>query len=168
MFAEKSAMDERHSLLIISRLGRIVLILKLLVDQFMILESMTPLDFMAFRDFLTSASGFQSLQFRLLENKLGISCGNRVKYNKQHYRQVFKDDEAVKRIIESETEPSLFELVEKWLQRTPGLDVASFNFWPKYCYSVGRFLEEKYEKPAKEVIVFFFQNFPASKITTLC
>lgn len=38
----------------------------------MILETMTPLDFMEFREFLSPASGFQSLQFRLLENKLGV------------------------------------------------------------------------------------------------
>ena len=44
------------------------------LDQFqvLILETMTPLDFMDFRDYLSSASGFQSLQFRLLENKLGL------------------------------------------------------------------------------------------------
>lgn len=45
---------------------------QLLVDQVMILETMTPLDFMDFRKYLSPASGFQSLQFRLLENKLGI------------------------------------------------------------------------------------------------
>jgi tryptophan 2,3-dioxygenase len=38
----------------------------------MILETMTPLDFMDFRNYLSPASGFQSLQFRLLENKLGV------------------------------------------------------------------------------------------------
>ena len=38
----------------------------------MILETMTPLDFMEFRNYLCPASGFQSLQFRLLENKLGV------------------------------------------------------------------------------------------------
>jgi tryptophan 2,3-dioxygenase len=31
----------------------------------LILETMAPLDFMDFRDFLSTASGFQSLQFRL-------------------------------------------------------------------------------------------------------
>ena len=40
--------------------------------QVLILETMAPLDFMDFRDYLSSASGFQSLQFRLLENKLGL------------------------------------------------------------------------------------------------
>ncbi|KAK6618404.1 hypothetical protein RUM43_013597 [Polyplax serrata] len=49
----------------------------LLVDQVMILETMTPLDFMEFRDFLAPASGFQSLQFRLLENKLGVKLVSR-------------------------------------------------------------------------------------------
>ena len=47
-------------------------LLQLLVDQVMILETMTPLAFMDFRGYLTAASGFQSLQFRLLENKLGV------------------------------------------------------------------------------------------------
>ncbi len=37
-----------------------------------ILETMTPLDFMDFRKYLSPASGFQSLQFRLMENKIGI------------------------------------------------------------------------------------------------
>lgn len=46
---------------------------QLMVDQVMILETMTPLSFMDFRNYLTAASGFQSLQFRLLENKLGIN-----------------------------------------------------------------------------------------------
>ena len=54
--------------------------------QVPILETMTPLDFMDFRDHLSSASGFQSLQFRLLENKLGVLTSNRVKYNKSNYR----------------------------------------------------------------------------------
>ena len=41
---------------------------------------MTPLDFMDFRDYLSSASGFQSLQFRLLENKLGIKVMKVMRY----------------------------------------------------------------------------------------
>ncbi len=64
--------DERRMLEINKRLERVVMILKLMVDQIHVLETMTPLDFMDFRAFLSHASGFQSLQFRLLENKLGI------------------------------------------------------------------------------------------------
>lgn len=58
----------------------------------MILETMTPLDFMEFRDYLCPASGFQSLQFRLLENKLGLRQEDRVKYN-QNFARVFGKDE---------------------------------------------------------------------------
>ena len=52
---------------------------QLLVDQVHVLETMSPYDFMDFRDYLSCASGFQSLQFRLLENKLGMK--NVRKYN---------------------------------------------------------------------------------------
>ena len=68
--------DERKMLEINKRLSRVVMILKLMVDQIHVLETMTPLDFMDFRAYLTHASGFQSLQFRLLENKLGVEMVN--------------------------------------------------------------------------------------------
>ena len=64
--------DERKMLEVNKKLSRVVMILKLCVDQIHILETMTPLDFMDFRAYLSHASGFQSKQFRLLENKLGI------------------------------------------------------------------------------------------------
>ena len=51
---------------------------------------MTPLDFMDFRDYLSSASGFQSLQFRLLENKLGIKVSGRVGSNKIFFIIMYK------------------------------------------------------------------------------
>ncbi len=53
-------------------LKRILTILKVLVAQLDILETMTPLDFLSFRDRLESGSGFQSYQFRVLEYLLGI------------------------------------------------------------------------------------------------
>src|SRR5690606_35780120 len=54
-------------------LRRILTILKTLVAQVDILETMTPLEFNSFRDFLANSSGFQSWQFRELE----ILCGYR-------------------------------------------------------------------------------------------
>jgi tryptophan 2,3-dioxygenase len=50
---------------------RILTILKTLVSQVDVLETMTPIEFGSFRARLESASGFQSLQFRLIEIKLG-------------------------------------------------------------------------------------------------
>ncbi len=52
-------------------LGRMRTIMKTCVSQLDILETMTPLQFNSFRDRLTSASGFQSAQFRELEAVLG-------------------------------------------------------------------------------------------------
>ena len=52
-------------------LKRILTILKILVGQLDILETMTPLEFLSFRTRLEAASGFQSNQFRQLEFVLG-------------------------------------------------------------------------------------------------
>jgi tryptophan 2,3-dioxygenase len=53
-------------------LKRILTILKVLVAQLDILETMTPLEFLSFRERLEAASGFQSDQFRQLEFALGL------------------------------------------------------------------------------------------------
>jgi tryptophan 2,3-dioxygenase len=52
-------------------LRRILTILKVVVAQIDVLETMTPLQFLGFRDRLDAASGFQSAQFRELEAVLG-------------------------------------------------------------------------------------------------
>jgi tryptophan 2,3-dioxygenase len=53
-------------------LKRVLKILKTLVGQIDVLETMTPAEFASFRSFLANASGFQSAQFRELEFALGI------------------------------------------------------------------------------------------------
>ena len=52
-------------------LKRVLTILKVLVSQLDVLETMTPTEFLTFRERLDSASGFQSDQFRALEFALG-------------------------------------------------------------------------------------------------
>ena len=52
-------------------LNRVLKILKTLVAQVDVLETITPLQFLSFRDRLDSASGFQSAGFRLIEALLG-------------------------------------------------------------------------------------------------
>jgi len=52
-------------------LKRVLTILKVLVHQIDVLETMTPLEFLSFRERLESGSGFQSFQFRELEFLLG-------------------------------------------------------------------------------------------------
>ncbi|XP_067203303.1 tryptophan 2,3-dioxygenase isoform X3 [Linepithema humile] len=143
-------LNETKTLEILKRLNRIVLILKLLVDQLTILETMTPLDFMAFRDYLCPASGFQSLQFRLLENKLGVKQEHRVKYNQGYVRVFGRDPKAIEAIKRSEEEHSLSTLVQRWLTRTPGLETDDFDFWGKYKRSVEKMLAEQEQTAHKQ------------------
>ncbi len=62
--------DESHRAL--HTLKRILTILKVMVAQLDILETMTPLEFLTFRERLDAASGFQSDQFRQIEFLLGV------------------------------------------------------------------------------------------------
>jgi len=149
LFMER-LLDESKMLIIIHRLNRCNIILKLLADQFMIMETMTPLDFMDFRDYLNPASGFQSLQFRLLENKLGVQNIHRVKYNQQHYRDVFHSESSISKLDESTDEPSLLVLVQRWLERTPGLEREGFNFWEKFKNAAKQWIRNTFEIPADE------------------
>ena len=50
----------------------------LLLDQLTVMESMTPMDFLEFRDLLVPASGFQSVQFREIEIMLGLKTDQRI------------------------------------------------------------------------------------------
>lgn len=69
--AAASALESGDSHYALALLGRIRTIMKVCVTQIDILETMTPLQFNAFRDHLSSSSGFQSAQFRKVEAILG-------------------------------------------------------------------------------------------------
>ena len=102
--------------LVTHRLSRMVTILRVLVHQIDIMETMTPMDFLDFRDMLRPASGFQSWQFKLLEAKLGLKFENR--HGQEYYTHQLKP-EHVKKIKEAESGRSLIELVNDWLERIP-------------------------------------------------
>jgi len=152
---------------------------------------MTPLSFLEFRDYLFPASGFQSLQFRLIENKLGLKRDNRLllgqKTSAHTHTQTnphiffssepnisifsFRYEKALKpehRSDASEAEESktLYELVERWLERlhlvslfhpSPQkvdnfkhvyycggcqVDSPNFNFWQEYKKSVKQMFQD--------------------------
>lgn len=112
---------------VVHRLGRVVTILKLLVHQIDILETMTPLDFHEFRDFLRPASGFQSWQFKMLEAKLGLKFDHR--YGKEYYTSMLKPQyvDLVKKV---EEQRSLLEMLDEWLARMPFFRDAAM--WQSY------------------------------------
>jgi tryptophan 2,3-dioxygenase len=134
--------DERRMDLIVARLQRVIEIQKILIDQIRIMETMTPLDFLEFRDMLIPASGFQSMQFRLLEIKLGLRRSERLRYNHQDYDQSLLAPQR-QVVVDAESAPSLFDRVEKWLERTPFLKMKGFDFWHAYQQAVERALDSE-------------------------
>jgi len=99
---------------------------------------MSPIDFLDFRDFLYPASGFQSKQFRLVENRLGLLRETRLVYGARSYCTYLKDEDAVD-ILESEKSPSLYTLIEAWLERTPFVEhVGGWTWWNHYREAIER------------------------------
>ncbi len=88
------------------------------------------MDFQDFRDLLRPASGFQSVQFKLLEARLGLKYEHR--FGQQYYLSQLRPEE-VDRIRAAETAPSLLNLLNAWLERMPFLhDAAGADFWTDY------------------------------------
>lgn len=129
---------------IVARLDRVVEILKLLVDQIRIIETMTSIDFLDFRDYLVPASGFQSVQFRQLELALGLKHKDRLDVEKKFFNSRLRPQD-LKVIEDEEKKPSLFELVEVWLERMPLAQNDQFDFWQDYQAAVKRMLERDVE-----------------------
>src|SRR5690606_33057370 len=123
-------LDERHTGRVVSRLQRIVAIQRLLIEQIQVLETMTPLDFLDFRNHLVPASGFQSVQFRLIENRLGVRPEDRLLFEGAPYTHRLSPEHR-QRVEAAEHEPSLDAAVEAWLARTPFLD--DYSFWDEYA-----------------------------------
>ena len=95
----------------LSRLHRINAIQRLMVAQMDVLETLTPLDFLDFRSLLLPASGFQSVQFRLIENKFGLLERDRLQIEGHNYVATLRDDHAGL-VVDSESSPSLFDHIE--------------------------------------------------------
>ncbi|HEY2722871.1 MAG TPA: tryptophan 2,3-dioxygenase family protein, partial [Chitinophagaceae bacterium] len=118
LIMDKPALNDNSPELqtVVHRLNRIVIILRVLVHQIDILETMTPMDFLDFRDMLRPASGFQSWQFKELEAKLGLKFHHR--YGLEYYISKLREEE-IRIIHEAEAERSLLQLVNSWLERMP-------------------------------------------------
>lgn len=116
-------------------LGRISSTMRLLVSQLDIMETMTPLDFLDFRHVFRSASGFQSLQFRELEIRLGLKPDDRVGYDGKSFENYLPDADR-KRVKDVTSRPALIDQLDRWLARTPFVQTGKFNFWAAYRKAV--------------------------------
>lgn len=116
----------------LARLHRVNRIMEHLVNQFTLIETMTPGEFMDFRGFLNPASGFQSAQWRILERTLGLPEERRVLRN---YRDALPEHERVL-LDQSTSGPSFFDVVERWLAKTPFIESEGYAFWDAYREAV--------------------------------
>lgn len=124
----KEQVPEQQIAVAVGRIHRVNRIFELLIQQFGILETMTSLDFMDFRDFLHPASGFQSAQFRVLETTLGLLDSNRV--NPSYLKNL--DEKDAEKLQNAVSKPSLFTLIERWLEKMPFQETDNYTFWKDY------------------------------------
>jgi tryptophan 2,3-dioxygenase len=111
----------------VHHLRRVSSILRVAVHQFEVMETLTPQDFLAFRDKLVPSSGFQSFQMRELEILLGLERRQRIQYGKvdplDHIAHLAESSPAGAlawaHIQRARDEESLLAVLERWLYRTP-------------------------------------------------
>lgn len=149
----KDLVDETDLPVIVQHIKRVNEIFK--IDQFTLLETMTPQDFLFFRAKLGTASGFQSIQMRELEIIMGLDRDQRVSLGSSDVLNVLVDtmkksshfQELKIRLEEAEKELSLKDGLLKWLSRTPiygstsdeseyNVKVDEFlkNYFDQYCF----------------------------------
>ncbi len=125
---------------VVHRLKRIVSILKVLVQQIDILETMTAMDFLDFRNLLSPASGFQSYQFKMIEAMLGLKFEQR---HGQNYYTSQLSEYDISLLKKTEAGHTLLPLVNKWLERLPFFkdDI----YWRNYASSSTEFINSNEE-----------------------
>jgi tryptophan 2,3-dioxygenase len=124
---------------------RIVEIEKLLVNQIHLLETMTPISFLGFRDELHPASGFQSMQFREIEFSSGLK-------DKTILNEFAEDRFAFDRLQERMLKPSLGEVFYQALERlgfsdlTKDSDQRGYELRTRAIVEILTHFEERYEE----------------------
>tara|TARA_B100001250_G_scaffold388785_1_gene387318 strand:+ start:370 stop:1302 length:933 start_codon:yes stop_codon:yes gene_type:complete len=85
----------------VHHMDRVIEIFKLMSQQWRVMETLEPQDFLNFRDELGTASGFESIQMREMESLMGAKWIDGKLVGKQ------------------ENEKSLYDVTCDWLERTP-------------------------------------------------
>lgn len=134
--------NERDGGRVVQALTRILEIMRVAIHQVDILETMTPMDFLEFRDLLFPASGFQSLQFRLVETGLGLRKEGRIQLDGQDVDLRLKPHEQEK-LRAAYAQPSLRDLLDSWLARTPFIDSEHYSFRKSYMQALEGMLDRE-------------------------
>jgi tryptophan 2,3-dioxygenase len=172
---EKNKIDDNSEdlNLVRHRLRRIIRILELLNNQVGLIDTMTPLDFLEFRNLLTPSSGFQSLQFRLVESRLGLQMDSR--HNSEYYKRTneggFTQND-LNTLNQTELKVNLLSLLNTWLERMPffenefwknyptplSSDYPPHPFWNDYRNIYKNGLTERETSRIKDFDFIFFEN----------
>jgi tryptophan 2,3-dioxygenase len=178
VFAQEKINDNSEDLnLVRHRLHRVISIMQLLNQQVNILDTMTPLDFLEFRNLLTPSSGFQSKQFRLIEARLGLQIDKR--HHKDYYKRTNEGGltkEDYNNITETEEKKNLLQLVNDWLERMPFFTAAYWKeyssaapssitdhpFWNDYRHIYQTGLTEREQNKIHDFDYVFFEKIPES------
>lgn len=130
----------------VQRIKRVCKILEVCVNQMSVVETMTPLDFLDFRDLLRPASGFQSIQFKIIEAKLGLAYEQR--FGKSYYLSQLNTAD-IDRVKKAEADESLLVLLNRWLERMPFTENQQYwkdrgadSFWEIYSSAYSESLSE--------------------------
>lgn len=176
IFGQEKINDNSEDLnLVRHRLHRMIEIMQLLNQQVHILDTMTPLDFLEFRNLLTPSSGFQSKQFRLIEAKLGLALENR--HHKDYYKRTNEGgftQTDYSEITHTESEKNLLQLVNAWLERMPFFTEAYWKeykpaapaslpghpFWNDYRHIYQNSLTEREQNKVHDFDYVFFEKLP--------
>ena len=109
----------------VNHLGRTSEIFRLMESQWNVLETLTPQGFLAFRDGLGTASGFESFQTREFEILLGLKNEDRLWGMDpiETFRKLAPnsdwDASILAKLEDAQAKPSLFDALMGWLVRTP-------------------------------------------------
>ena len=176
VFKQDKINDNSEDLnLVRHRLNRIIRINELLNQQVTILDTMTPLDFLEFRNLLTPSSGFQSRQFRLIEARLGLQIDKR--HQKDYYKRTNEGgftQEDYTNITTTEEQKNLLKLVNDWLERMPFFTEAYWKnyrstapasitrhpFWDDYRHIYQTGLTEREQTKIHDFDYVFFEQLP--------
>ncbi|HHO50776.1 MAG TPA: tryptophan 2,3-dioxygenase [Deltaproteobacteria bacterium] len=119
--------DEETIPHVVQHLRRINAVLRHAVNQFEVMETLTPQGFLDFRDKLVPSSGFQSFQMREVEILMGLEDADRIQYGNidpiRHLHEVAHDTPAgrlaTSRIAAVRAERTVLSVLNEWLYRTP-------------------------------------------------
>jgi len=121
------SVPEEHIPSVVRHLQRVCKVFEHSMSQWAVMETLTPQDFLAFRDKLVPASGFQSVQLRELEIVMGLDPAQREASDFGDPIRVIRDladhspggQHAKDRLRAALEEPTLADAINEWVFRTP-------------------------------------------------